>query len=46
MRHSWIVAAAGHFARSGLDPAKPVAVAIEDPARMLVASFGLLHAGI
>jgi len=40
-----IVAAAGHFARSELDPAKPVAVAIDDPARMLVASLGLLHAG-
>jgi acyl-coenzyme A synthetase/AMP-(fatty) acid ligase len=40
-----IIAAAGHFARSELDPAKPVAVAIEDPARMLVASLGLLHAG-
>src|SRR2546421_680921 len=26
-----IMAAAGHFARSELDPAKPVAVAIEDP---------------
>jgi acyl-coenzyme A synthetase/AMP-(fatty) acid ligase len=40
-----IMAAAGHFARSELDPAKPVAVAIEDSARMLVASLGLLHAG-
>jgi cyanophycin synthetase len=40
-----IMAAAGHFASSELDPAKPVAVAIEDPARMLVACFGLLHAG-
>jgi acyl-coenzyme A synthetase/AMP-(fatty) acid ligase len=40
-----IVAVAGHFARSELDPAKPVAVSIEDPARMLVASLGLLHAG-
>jgi acyl-coenzyme A synthetase/AMP-(fatty) acid ligase len=40
-----IVVAAGHFARSELDPAKPVAVSIEDPARMLVASLGLLHAG-
>jgi acyl-coenzyme A synthetase/AMP-(fatty) acid ligase len=40
-----IMAAAGHFARSELDPAKPVAVAIEDPARMLVACLGLLHAG-
>jgi acyl-coenzyme A synthetase/AMP-(fatty) acid ligase len=40
-----IMAAAGHFARSELDPAKPVAVAIEDPARMLVASLGLLHLG-
>ncbi len=35
-----IMAAASHFARSELDPAKPVAVAIEDPARMLVASLG------
>jgi acyl-coenzyme A synthetase/AMP-(fatty) acid ligase len=40
-----IMAAAGHFARSELDPAKPVAVSIEDPARMLVATLGLLHAG-
>ncbi len=40
-----IMAATAHFARSELDPAKPVAVAIEDPARMLVASFGLLQAG-
>jgi acyl-coenzyme A synthetase/AMP-(fatty) acid ligase len=40
-----IMAAAGHFARSELDPAKPVAIAIEDSARMLVASLGLLHAG-
>ena len=40
-----IMAAAGHFARSELDPAKPVAVSIDDPARMLVASLGLLHAG-
>jgi acyl-coenzyme A synthetase/AMP-(fatty) acid ligase len=40
-----VMAAAGHFSRSELDPAKPVAVAIEDPARMLVASLGLLHAG-
>jgi acyl-coenzyme A synthetase/AMP-(fatty) acid ligase len=40
-----IVAAAGHFARSELDPAKPVAVAIEDPARMLVACLALLHCG-
>jgi acyl-coenzyme A synthetase/AMP-(fatty) acid ligase len=40
-----IMAAAGHFARSELDPAKPVAVSIDDPARMLVACLGLLHAG-
>jgi len=40
-----IMAAANHFVRSQLDPAKPVAVAIDDPARMLVASLGLLHAG-
>src|SRR5262245_15562379 len=40
-----IMAAASHFTRSELDPAKPVAVAIDDPARMLVATFGLLHAG-
>src|SRR5262245_40136031 len=40
-----IIAAAGHFARSELDPAKPVAVSIDDPARMLVACLGLLHAG-
>jgi acyl-coenzyme A synthetase/AMP-(fatty) acid ligase len=40
-----ILAAAGHFARSELDPAKPVAVSIDDPARMLVACLGLLHAG-
>jgi acyl-coenzyme A synthetase/AMP-(fatty) acid ligase len=40
-----IMAAAAHFARSELDPAKPVAVAVEDPARMLVACLGLLHAG-
>jgi long-chain acyl-CoA synthetase len=40
-----IMAAAGHFVRSELDPAKPVAVAMDDPARMLVASFGLLQAG-
>jgi acyl-coenzyme A synthetase/AMP-(fatty) acid ligase len=40
-----ILAAASHFARSELDPSKPVAVAIEDPARMLIASLGLLHAG-
>ncbi len=40
-----ILAAAGHFARSELDPDKPVAVDIEDPVRMLVASLGLLHAG-
>jgi acyl-coenzyme A synthetase/AMP-(fatty) acid ligase len=40
-----IMAAAGHFARLELDPAKPVAVSIDDPARMLVACFGLLHAG-
>jgi acyl-coenzyme A synthetase/AMP-(fatty) acid ligase len=40
-----IMAATAHFARSELDPAKPVAVAIDDPARMLVASLGLLHAG-
>src|SRR5262245_34047738 len=40
-----IMAAAGHFARSELDPAKPVAVSVDDPARMLVACFGLLHAG-
>jgi acyl-coenzyme A synthetase/AMP-(fatty) acid ligase len=40
-----ILAAAGHFARSQLDPDRPVAVAIDDPARMLVASLGLMHAG-
>jgi acyl-coenzyme A synthetase/AMP-(fatty) acid ligase len=40
-----ILAAASHFSRSELDPAKPVVVAIEDPARMLVALLGLLHAG-
>jgi len=40
-----IMAAAGHFARLELDPAKPVAVSVDDPARMLVACFGLLHAG-
>src|SRR5262245_16272368 len=40
-----IMAAAGHFARAELDPTKPVAVAIEDPARMLVASLGLMHLG-
>src|SRR5438093_13565812 len=40
-----IMAAAGHFARSELDPLKPVAVSIDDPARTLVACFGLLHAG-
>jgi acyl-coenzyme A synthetase/AMP-(fatty) acid ligase len=40
-----IMAAAGHFARSELDPGKPVAVSIGDPARMLVASLGLMHAG-
>jgi acyl-coenzyme A synthetase/AMP-(fatty) acid ligase len=40
-----IMAAAGHFARAELDPAKPVAVSIDDAARMLVACFGLLHAG-
>jgi acyl-coenzyme A synthetase/AMP-(fatty) acid ligase len=40
-----IMAAASHFARAELDPAKPVAVAIKDPARMLVATLGLLHAG-
>jgi acyl-coenzyme A synthetase/AMP-(fatty) acid ligase len=40
-----ILAAAGHFTRSELDPAKPVAVSIDDPARMLVACLGLLHAG-
>jgi acyl-coenzyme A synthetase/AMP-(fatty) acid ligase len=40
-----IMAAAAHFARSELDPARPVAVAIEDPARMLVASLGLMHLG-
>jgi acyl-coenzyme A synthetase/AMP-(fatty) acid ligase len=40
-----VMAAAGHFARSELDPAKPVAVSIDDPARMLVACLGLLHAG-
>jgi acyl-coenzyme A synthetase/AMP-(fatty) acid ligase len=40
-----IMAAAAHFVRSELDPAKPVAVSIGDPARMLVACLGLLHAG-
>jgi acyl-coenzyme A synthetase/AMP-(fatty) acid ligase len=40
-----IMAAAGHFSRAELDRAKPVAVSIDDPARMLVASLGLLHAG-
>jgi acyl-coenzyme A synthetase/AMP-(fatty) acid ligase len=40
-----IMAAASHFARSELDAAKPVAVAIEDPARMLVAILALLRAG-
>jgi acyl-coenzyme A synthetase/AMP-(fatty) acid ligase len=40
-----IMAAAGHFARLELDPAKPVAVSIGDPARMLIASLGLMHAG-
>src|SRR6266545_4023288 len=40
-----ILAAAAHFARSELDPARPVAVSIDDPARMLVACLGLLHAG-
>jgi acyl-coenzyme A synthetase/AMP-(fatty) acid ligase len=40
-----VMAAAGHFARSELDPAKPVAVSINDSAHMLVACFGLLHAG-
>jgi long-chain acyl-CoA synthetase len=40
-----ILAAADHFARSELDPAKPVAVSIDDPARMLVACLGLLQAG-
>src|SRR5262245_32515730 len=40
-----ILAAVGHFARSELAPSKPVAVSIDDPARMLIASLGLLHAG-
>src|SRR5262249_14593784 len=40
-----IMAAAGHFARVELDSAKPVAVSIDDPAGMLVACLGLLHAG-
>jgi acyl-coenzyme A synthetase/AMP-(fatty) acid ligase len=40
-----IMAAASHFARSELDPGKPVAVSIGDPTRMLIASLGLLHAG-
>jgi acyl-coenzyme A synthetase/AMP-(fatty) acid ligase len=40
-----IMAAASHFVRSELDPMKPVAVAIEDPVRMLVATLGLLHLG-
>ena len=40
-----ITAAASHFARAELDPAKPVAVAIQDPARMLIATLSLLHAG-
>src|SRR5215813_3271179 len=40
-----IEAAANHFSAAGLDREKPVAVAIDDPAKMLVASLGLLHAG-
>jgi long-chain acyl-CoA synthetase len=40
-----ILAGAGHFARSELDPAKPVAVSVDDPARMLVACLSLMHAG-
>src|SRR5437588_1357993 len=40
-----IEAAADHFAAAGLNPEKPVAIAIADPAKMLAASLGLLHAG-
>jgi acyl-coenzyme A synthetase/AMP-(fatty) acid ligase len=40
-----IEAAADHFAAAGLDPENPVAVSVNDPARMLVASLGLLQAG-
>jgi 2,3-dihydroxybenzoate-AMP ligase len=40
-----IMAATGHFVRSDLDPARPVSVSIDEPARMLVACLGLLHAG-
>jgi acyl-coenzyme A synthetase/AMP-(fatty) acid ligase len=36
---------ATRFARSKLDPAIPVGVAIEDPSKLLVACFALLRAG-
>src|SRR5262249_51248818 len=42
---SAIEAAAEQFARSGLDQSGAVAVAISNPAKMLVASFGLFRAG-
>jgi len=37
--------AADHFSRTILERAKPVAIAIESPASMLVASLGLMRAG-
>ena len=40
-----IEASAEQFASSGLEPGRPVAVAISNPAKMLVASFGLFRAG-
>jgi acyl-CoA synthetase (AMP-forming)/AMP-acid ligase II len=40
-----IEAAAAHFARSIPDRTKPVAVALDSPPKMLVASLGLLRAG-
>src|ERR1700745_1093098 len=40
-----IEAAAVHFSAAALDPDRPVAIAINDPAKMLAASLGMLHAG-
>src|SRR5207248_4338614 len=41
-----IEAAAEHFLRSGLDNGTPIAVANSNPAKMLIASLGLLRAGL
>ena len=40
-----IEAAAEYFARSALGPSQPIAVAISNPTKMMIASLGLFRAG-